>query len=94
MTPTADARAALFDVDGTLVDTNYLHVVTWWEAFRQAGHAVAMPDIHHTIGMGSDHLLDRSVRDRRPIGAIQLGIVVDPERELEFADLGAPAARP
>ena len=24
----------LFDVDGTLVDTNYLHVVAWWEAFR------------------------------------------------------------
>ena len=42
MTPTADARAALFDVDGTLVDTNYLHVVTWWEAFRQAGHAVSV----------------------------------------------------
>ena len=26
-------RAAVFDVDGTLVDTNYLHAVTWWEAF-------------------------------------------------------------
>ena len=25
--------AALFDVDGTLVDTNYLHAVTWWQAF-------------------------------------------------------------
>jgi beta-phosphoglucomutase-like phosphatase (HAD superfamily) len=27
--------AVLFDVDGTLVDTSYLHVLTWWEAFRQ-----------------------------------------------------------
>lgn len=27
-------RAALFDMDGTLVDTNYLHAVSWWEAFR------------------------------------------------------------
>ncbi len=26
--------AVIFDVDGTLVDTNYLHAVTWWEAFR------------------------------------------------------------
>jgi beta-phosphoglucomutase-like phosphatase (HAD superfamily) len=26
----------LFDVDGTLVDTNYLHAVTWWQAFAQA----------------------------------------------------------
>jgi beta-phosphoglucomutase-like phosphatase (HAD superfamily) len=34
--------AALFDVDGTLVDTNYLHAVTWWEAFTQAGYQVPM----------------------------------------------------
>jgi beta-phosphoglucomutase-like phosphatase (HAD superfamily) len=31
-------RAVLFDVDGTLVDTNYLHAVTWWQAFAQGGH--------------------------------------------------------
>jgi HAD superfamily hydrolase (TIGR01509 family) len=51
-------RAALFDVDGTLVDTNYLHAVTWWEAFRQAGCDVPMASIHRAIGMGSDKLLD------------------------------------
>ncbi len=57
--------AVLFDVDGTLVDTNYLHAVTWWEAFAQAGHDVAMTDIHRAIGMGSDQLLDRLLpRDR------------------------------
>ncbi|MEU5822228.1 HAD family hydrolase [Streptomyces sp. NPDC047803] len=50
-------RAALFDVDGTLVDTNYLHVTAWWEAFRQAGHTVAMPAIHRAIGLGSDDLI-------------------------------------
>ena len=32
----------LFDVDGTLVDTNYLHAVTWWEVFARAGHVVPM----------------------------------------------------
>jgi HAD superfamily hydrolase (TIGR01509 family) len=61
-------RAALFDVDGTLVDTNYLHAVTWWEAFRQAGHSVPMAEIHRSIGMGSDQLIDRllsTARDRR-----------------------------
>ncbi|MEU9192259.1 HAD family hydrolase [Streptomyces hundungensis] len=52
------ARAALFDVDGTLVDTNHLHVVTWWEAFRQAGHDVTMHDIHRAIGLGSDDLIE------------------------------------
>ena len=51
-------RAALFDVDGTLVDTNYLHAVTWWEAFGQADYQVAMADIHRAIGMGSDLMLD------------------------------------
>ena len=53
----APGRAALFDVDGTLVDTNYLHTVAWWEAFRQAGHQVPMRDIHHAIGMGGDRLV-------------------------------------
>lgn len=64
----ARPRAALFDVDGTLVDTNYLHTVSWWEAFHQAGHRIAMTDIHHTIGMGSGRLLDRLLGDDRDRG--------------------------
>jgi HAD superfamily hydrolase (TIGR01509 family) len=51
--------AALFDVDGTLVDTVYLHTVAWWEALRQHGHMVPMNAVHRSIGMGADHLLDR-----------------------------------
>jgi HAD superfamily hydrolase (TIGR01509 family) len=61
------ARGVLFDVDGTLVDTNYLHTVTWWEAFRQSGYTVPMARIHRAIGMGSDKLLDHLLgpgRDR------------------------------
>ena len=64
---TRTLTAALFDVDGTLVDTNYLHTVTWWQAFAQAGHLVAMTDIHRSIGMGSDQMLDHLLpgdRDR------------------------------
>jgi HAD superfamily hydrolase (TIGR01509 family) len=48
----------LFDVDGTLVDTTYLHTVAWWEALRRNGHDVPMAEIHRAIGMGSDHILD------------------------------------
>ncbi|AZM57217.1 HAD family hydrolase [Streptomyces sp. WAC 01529] len=59
------ARAALFDVDGTLTDTNHLHVVTWWEAFRQAGHHVATHDIHHAIGLGSTDLIAHLLGDDR-----------------------------
>jgi HAD superfamily hydrolase (TIGR01509 family) len=50
-------HAALFDVDGTLVDSNYLTAVAWWEAFTQAGHHVQVARIHRAIGMGSDQLL-------------------------------------
>ncbi|MBT2479937.1 HAD family hydrolase [Streptomyces sp. ISL-94] len=50
-------RAALFDVDGTLADTNHLHVTCWWEALRQAGHDVAMHDIHRAIGLPGEDLL-------------------------------------
>jgi len=63
--PEGPVRAALFDVDGTLVDTNYLHAVTWWEAFAQAGHVVPMAEIHRAIGMGSGLMLDKLLpRDR------------------------------
>jgi HAD superfamily hydrolase (TIGR01509 family) len=61
--------AALFDVDGTLVDTNYLHAVTWWEAFEQAGHQVPMAEIHRAIGMGSGQLLDKLLPEDRDSGA-------------------------
>ncbi|CAM5686541.1 putative Phosphatase [Streptomyces afghaniensis 772] [Streptomyces afghaniensis] len=50
-------RAAVFDVNGTLVDTNHLHVVTWWEAFRQAGHDVPMHAIHRAVGLASTDLV-------------------------------------
>jgi HAD superfamily hydrolase (TIGR01509 family) len=53
-TPTA----VLFDVDGTLIDSNYLHAVCWWEAFTQAGYDVPMARIHRAIGMGSGQMLD------------------------------------
>jgi HAD superfamily hydrolase (TIGR01509 family) len=59
--------AALFDVDGTLVDTPYLHTVLWWHAFERGGHLIPMARIHRAIGMGSDnlvpYLLDRTPSD-------------------------------
>ncbi|KOG41766.1 HAD family hydrolase [Streptomyces resistomycificus] len=58
-------RAAVFDVDGTLVDTNHLHVTTWWEAFRQAGHRVPMHAIHRAVGLGSDDLIEHLLGEDR-----------------------------
>ena len=57
-----DTRPAiLFDVDGTLVDTNYLHTVAWWRAFQDIGEDVPMSKIHPLIGMGSDQLVERLI---------------------------------
>jgi HAD superfamily hydrolase (TIGR01509 family) len=50
-------QAAIFDIDGTLADTNYLHVTSWARALRRGGHDVPMWRIHRAIGMGSDQLL-------------------------------------
>jgi len=55
----------LFDVDGTLVDTTYLHTVSWWEALRQHDTDVPMAEIHRAIGMGSDKLLDHLLGEDR-----------------------------
>ncbi|SCF30287.1 HAD family hydrolase [Micromonospora mirobrigensis] len=65
--PDLKRSGVLLDVDGTLVDTTYLHTVAWWEALRQADHRVPMAVIHRSIGMGSDKLLDHLLgaeRDR------------------------------
>jgi HAD superfamily hydrolase (TIGR01509 family) len=48
----------IFDVDGTLVDSNYLHTVAWSRAMRDAGEHVPMSTIHRYIGMGSDRLVE------------------------------------
>ena len=52
----------LFDVDGTLLDTNYLHVLAWWQAFEDTGRGpVAMSAIHRAIGIPSDGLVRQIV---------------------------------
>jgi len=54
----ADSRpAAILDVDGTLVDTNYQHAVAWFRAFRQHGLVLPLWRIHRHVGMGGDQLV-------------------------------------
>lgn len=47
----------LFDVDGTLVDTNYLHTLAWSRALVEAGEWAPMNAIHRLVGMGGDNLV-------------------------------------
>jgi HAD superfamily hydrolase (TIGR01549 family) len=48
------ADTAIFDVDGTLVDTNYQHALAWFRAFRRFGITRPLWRIHRGIGMGGD----------------------------------------
>jgi HAD superfamily hydrolase (TIGR01509 family) len=55
----AKKPGVLFDVDGTLLDTNYLHVLAWSQAFRDTGHdGIAMDWIHRAIGIASEGLVE------------------------------------
>jgi len=48
----------IFDVDDTLLDTNYQHVLAWELAFRDGGHlGVDMADLHRLIGRASTDLV-------------------------------------
>ena len=50
----------LFDVDGTLLDTNYLHVLAWWRACRDGGYDdMTMARLHRAIGMASELLSEQ-----------------------------------
>jgi HAD superfamily hydrolase (TIGR01509 family) len=49
--------AAILDIDGTLVDTNYQHAMAWYMAFRQHGVRLPIWRIHRHIGMGGDQLV-------------------------------------
>jgi HAD superfamily hydrolase (TIGR01549 family) len=50
-------RAALLDVDGTLIDANYHHALAWYRAFRAHGIVLPVWRIHRHVGMGGDQLV-------------------------------------
>jgi HAD superfamily hydrolase (TIGR01509 family) len=49
--------AAILDIDGTLVDSNYQHALAWYRALREHGHVLPIWRIHRHIGMGGDQLV-------------------------------------
>jgi len=60
---TSSQPVVLLDVDGTLVDSNYLHVDAWLRAFADAGITLAAWRVHGAIGMGSTQLVDELAGD-------------------------------
>jgi HAD superfamily hydrolase (TIGR01549 family) len=88
---------AIFDIDGTLVDTNYQHALAWHMAFRQHDLHLPIWQIHRHIGMGGDQLVTavageqveaehgdelRTAHDVLYLASIQTTSVFDGSRDL------------
>jgi HAD superfamily hydrolase (TIGR01549 family) len=50
-------KAAIFDIDGTLIDSVDLHASAWQEAFAKFGHDVTFEQARSQIGKGGDQLI-------------------------------------
>lgn len=48
-------QVILFDLDGTLVDSNQFHVLAWGEALHRAGHDFRFRELHDQVGKGADN---------------------------------------
>jgi HAD superfamily hydrolase (TIGR01549 family) len=57
-------QAVIFDLDGTVVDSNDLHVEAWREAFREYGKDFPADELHHQIGKGGDKYLPEFLSER------------------------------
>ena len=63
-------KAVFLDIDGTLMDTNYLHVEAWAQAFEEVGARPPHSRIHYEVGKGSESSLQSLSRKiRRPSGS-------------------------
>lgn len=58
-----DVEAVVLDLDGTLVDSVYVHVLAWHAAFQDVGLEVPAPRLHRLIGMGGDRLVAAAAGD-------------------------------
>ena len=64
-------KVVVLDVDGTLMDTNYLHTEAWARAFEEAAHRVPRAMLHKQVGKGAALLISEFVEDEETIEKIQ-----------------------
>jgi HAD superfamily hydrolase (TIGR01509 family) len=76
--------AALLDVDGTLIDSNYFHAIAWYRAFRRSGITLPLWRIHRHVGMGGDQLVPALVGEGDDA---RLGDAVREARDEEYRQL-------
>ena len=65
------AKVIVLDVDGTLMDTNYLHTEAWARAFERAGHRIPRVKLHREVGKGAGLLIQEFVEDEETAQKIQ-----------------------
>jgi HAD superfamily hydrolase (TIGR01509 family) len=54
-------QGVIFDIDGTLVDSNDAHAQSWVDTFAEAGYEVPFDVVRPLIGMGADKLLPKTI---------------------------------
>jgi HAD superfamily hydrolase (TIGR01509 family) len=57
-------QGIIFDIDGTLVDSNDAHAQSWVDTFAEAGYDVPFETVRPLIGMGGDKLLPKTIGTR------------------------------
>jgi HAD superfamily hydrolase (TIGR01549 family) len=84
-------RAFIFDLDGTLVDSNELHVASWEQAFRHFGKRFSLEQLRAQIGKGSDQYLPEFLS---PDEIKRFGRELDKYRSNVFRKEYLPRVRP
>ena len=81
---TAKRLAAILDVDGTLVDSNYHHALAWYRAFREHDIVVPLWRLHRHVGMGG----------KPPIPPISLGPAMRSSARAVASNMGRAGIEP
>lgn len=84
-------QAAIFDLDGTLVDSNDLHVQAWQETFRHFGKEIPVEELRAQIGKGGDQYLPVFLSEKE---MREIGKQVDEFRGKIFKEKYLPRVRP
>jgi HAD superfamily hydrolase (TIGR01549 family) len=84
-------KAAIFDVDGTLIDSVDLHALAWQDALRKFGHDVSFEDVRGQIGKGGDKLIPVFLSDYEQR---EFGEEMEAWRSAHFKATYLPLVRP
>ena len=86
-------KVVILDVDGTLMDTNYLHVEAWARALEEVGHRAPRVEIHPKIGKGSELLISEFVGDDEEAAEKVNGLHSDYYEELQKRAYPLPGSK-